>query len=76
VAHGGQLTRQLLSYARRQMLQPMPGPIEEGMAKLGLDLDWGEARDVVSRLGFVSDGAPDTPRRLRFVAAAALSRLV
>jgi hypothetical protein len=58
------------------MLQPMPGPIEEGMAKLGLDLDWGEARDVVNRLGFVSDGAPDTPRRLRFVAADARSRRV
>ena len=52
------------------MLQPLPGPIEEGLAKLGLDLDSDEARAVVSRLGFVSDGAPETPRRLRYAAAA------
>jgi hypothetical protein len=47
------------------MLEPLPGPVEAGLSRLGLELDSDEARAVVSRIRFVSDAAPDTPRRLR-----------
>jgi hypothetical protein len=48
------------------MLQPLPAPVEPGLSRLGLDIDCDEARAVVSRLGFVSEAAPDTPRGIRW----------
>jgi hypothetical protein len=50
------------------MLEPLPGPVEAGLSRLGLELDSDEARAVVSRIRFVSHAAPDTPRRLRSAA--------